>query len=53
MEKIQTQLFLIRGYRLPDTQDQQKAYDAALMHWHNHRTWRKERDPDRARLRPS
>jgi len=36
-------------YRFPDT-DRQKAYDAALKHWSHFRTWRKERNPDRALL---
>jgi hypothetical protein len=36
-------------FRFPDT-DRQKAYDADLKHWHHYQTWRKERNPARARL---
>lgn len=35
--------------RFPDA-DRRKAYDAALGHWRNYRTWREERNPDRAAL---
>ena len=36
-------------FRFPDT-DQQKAYDAALKHWHHYQAWRGQRNPDRAAL---
>lgn len=37
------------GFRFPDTH-KERAYQAALKHWGNYQTWRRQRNPARAAL---